>query len=77
MILIGDALTELMKLEAESVDMMITSPPYYGLRNYHTEPVIWGAPKDCDHQWGDTIYPDYAAMGEKRLQKYEDQNKLF
>lgn len=30
----GDALTELRKLPDESVDMCVTSPPYYGLRDY-------------------------------------------
>lgn len=34
MILQGDALTELKKLTAESVDCCVTSPPYYRLRNY-------------------------------------------
>ena len=30
----GDALTELKKLPSDSVDMCITSPPYYALRSY-------------------------------------------
>lgn len=30
----GDALTILRSMEAESCDMCVTSPPYYGLRNY-------------------------------------------
>lgn len=30
----GDALTELKKLPSESVDCVVTSPPYYGLRDY-------------------------------------------
>lgn len=34
MILQGDALAELKRLPAESVDCCITSPPYYGLRDY-------------------------------------------
>ena len=33
-ILCGDALCELQKLPAESVNCIVTSPPYYGLRNY-------------------------------------------
>lgn len=33
-ILCGDALSMLKTLESESVDLVITSPPYYGLRNY-------------------------------------------
>lgn len=34
MIINGDALEELKKLPSESVDMCVTSPPYYGLRDY-------------------------------------------
>jgi DNA modification methylase len=33
-IICGDALTELSKLESESIDCCITSPPYWGLRDY-------------------------------------------
>ena len=36
MLINGHALIELQKLPSESVDMFITSPPYYGLRNYGT-----------------------------------------
>ena len=37
MIIQGDALTELKKLSAESVDCCVTSPPYYRLRDYGCE----------------------------------------
>lgn len=33
-IICGDALAELRKLEGESVNCCVTSPPYWGLRNY-------------------------------------------
>ncbi len=33
-ILVGDALERLRELPSESVDMVLTSPPYYNLRNY-------------------------------------------
>lgn len=36
-ILCGDTLSELKKMPDESVDLVITSPPYYGLRNYGVE----------------------------------------
>lgn len=35
-IITGDALTELRKLESDSVHCIVTSPPYYGLRDYGT-----------------------------------------
>jgi site-specific DNA-methyltransferase (adenine-specific) len=34
MIIIGNALEELKKLEDESIDCIITSPPYWSLRDY-------------------------------------------
>jgi DNA modification methylase len=36
-IICGDALTDLRKLPDESVQCCVTSPPYWGLRNYGTE----------------------------------------
>lgn len=54
MIICGDALTELRKLPDESVNMCCTSPPYWGLRDYGTPPVIWGGDQNCEHQWAST-----------------------
>jgi len=34
--------------------MCITSPPYWGTRNYNTEPVIWDGTPHCEHDF----YPD-------------------
>ncbi len=39
-IIVGDSRTELAKLPSESVDCVVTSPPYYGLRNYEMEKQI-------------------------------------
>src|SRR3990167_8070892 len=33
----GDAKTELKKMADESIDMVMTSPPYYGLRDYKVD----------------------------------------
>lgn len=49
-ILIGHVLERLAQLPDDSVDMCITSPPYWGLRDYETEHVIWDEPKDFDHE---------------------------
>ena len=46
----GHAL-DLKELPAESVDMCITSPPYWGLRTYKTEPQIWDSKDGCGHEW--------------------------
>lgn len=52
-ILIGHVLERLSQLPDNSVDMMITSPPYWGLRDYETEHMIWDENSNVctDHQW--------------------------
>ena len=38
-------------MPAKSIDIVITSPPYWGLRDYGFEQ-IFGGDKDCEHGWG-------------------------
>lgn len=46
---VGDNLEVLKTLEDESVDCIVTSPPYWGLRDYQTG--IWeGGNPECSHQ---------------------------
>jgi DNA modification methylase len=42
-------------LAAESVQCVVTSPPYYGLRDYKLPPLIWGSRTDCDHEWNSVV----------------------
>lgn len=52
-ILQGDALTMLRTLTDESVQCCVTSPPFWGLRDYGT--AKWnGGDQDCDHKQGRT-----------------------
>jgi DNA modification methylase len=51
----GHVLDVLKSMQDNGVDMCITSPPYWGLRSYKTEPQIWGGKPDCEHEWGNTI----------------------
>src|SRR5260370_615216 len=53
-ILQGDALSALRTLPDESVDMCMTSPPYWSLRDYGTEPLVWDGDPQCQHEWEDT-----------------------
>jgi len=46
-----DALSGLRLLDDESVDTIITSPPYYGLRDYDKAKTIFGGDPDCAHDW--------------------------
>lgn len=54
-LLTGDALNTLRALKSNSVQCVVTSPPYYLLRYYGTHHQIWGGSKDCDHVWGPQI----------------------
>ena len=49
----GHALDILKQMPAESVDMGMTSPPYWGLRSYKTEPQIWDSKDGCRHEWSE------------------------
>ena len=52
-IIVGDCRQVMAELEPGSVQMCVTSPPYYGLRDYGIEPSVWGGEDGCDHEWGD------------------------
>ena len=54
-ILRGDCRDALRTLPAESVHCCVTSPPYWGLRDYGVPPSIWGGQDDCEHEWGETV----------------------
>ena len=44
-----DVLEALKEIPDESVDCIITSPPYYGLRSYKGAETIWGGNPECEH----------------------------
>ena len=47
-----DVMKALKKLPDESVDMQITSPPYWGLRDYGSDvEVIWDGEEGCEHEF--------------------------
>lgn len=51
-ILKGDCREVLRELPPESVHCVVTSPPYWGLRDYGVAPSIWGGDHGCTHVWG-------------------------
>lgn len=67
----GDVREVLKALPDESVQMCVTSPPYFGLRDYGTAEWDGGDPR-CEHTisgWNDNMKPDVARPerdGEKR-----------
>lgn len=51
MILQGDCLDVLRTLPPNSVHCVVTSPPYWSLRDYGVPPSVWGGAADCAHVW--------------------------
>lgn len=69
-ILQGDALQCLKELPNESIDCVMTSPPYWALRDYGT--AKWeGGLIDCNHEIKNNI-----KIAQERLQPYLEQTKL-
>lgn len=50
-ILNTDALTGLQGLPDESVDCIVTSPPYWQLRDYGLQPILFGGDRTCAHEY--------------------------
>jgi DNA modification methylase len=72
----GDARAVLAQMDADSVDCVVTSPPYWGLRDYGTAKWVGGSP-DCDHRKAarqsvaksiaaSTLHGGYATVGHSR-----------
>ena len=61
----GDALSVLRSMPDNLVDCVVTSPPYWGLRDYGTPPQIWDGHPNCNHVWGDKqLHPSRGNRGE-------------
>jgi DNA modification methylase len=68
-ILVGDAREILATLPAESVHCVVTSPPYWGLRDYGLPPTVWGGEDPgCAHAWGEEQSP----RGRSRWEFFND-----
>src|SRR5574338_36700 len=50
-ILVGHTLSSLKKVADNHFHNCVTSPPYYGLREYKTEPIIWNKIGGCPEEW--------------------------
>lgn len=47
----GHVLETLKRIPDKTIQTVVTSPPYWGLRDYSTSPQIWGGESGCDHDW--------------------------
>lgn len=61
---IGNCLDLLKEMPSESIDVVVTSPPYWALRDYGSEPVTWGGDPGCNHSWEDHTEPARGGVGE-------------
>ncbi len=52
-LIVGDAATELARIPAESIDCVVTSPPYYRLRDYQSQEQLGHEPSIDD--WVDEL----------------------
>lgn len=49
---VGDCRALLAELPDDSVHCVVTSPPYWALRDYGLPPAVWGGDAACGHRWG-------------------------
>lgn len=74
----GHVLDKLKELPDESVDCVFTSPPYWSLRCYQTEPQIWRGSKECSHEWGnDFVKKQSGGVGKTDVGNYSDDRIHF
>ncbi len=70
----GDVLEVLRELPAESVQTCVTSPPYWGLRDYGLPPAVWGGDEGCEHAWGEEKIVSYSGEGRRAAPNYQGGN---
>ena len=57
-ILVGDCRKMLLQFPNDYFHCVVTSPPFWGLRDYGIPPSVWGDDPECAHMWGDEIIRD-------------------
>jgi site-specific DNA-methyltransferase (adenine-specific) len=79
----GNTLNVLKQMPDESIDCVVTSPPYWGLRTYGTELQIWDSEKNCNHKWqtkNDTLHSgrgDAQKSGKYSMRKAIPDTSIF
>lgn len=61
----GNSMDVLKEMPSESVDCVVTSPPYWMLRDYQSEHVIWGGGPNCEHKWAINVKKPNGGQGSK------------
>lgn len=77
-IICGDTISVLKSLPDNSIDCVITSPPYWAMRNFHTQPQIWGGKTVCSHEWKPQYWEKELVQSpaEKRVKRLGIPSKL-
>ena len=63
MLIVADACR--LPLRDGCIQTIVTSPPYWGLRDYGIAPRVWG-PVDCPHEWGASVAVNATNHTDKR-----------
>jgi len=77
MIHVGHALEVLKTLPENSIQMIVTSPPYWGLRDYGMPPLVWDGEPDHEHVWTESVNQTLSGGGysdKSTLQGYTSEN---
>ena len=70
---IGHCVDVLRELEPESVQCVVTSPPYYGKRCYDGEQTAaWGGNPDCEHDWVSRRYYTERSAGKSGKEAFAE-----
>ena len=78
---VGNILDRIREMPDNSIDCIVTSPPYYGLRSYRGAETIWGGSSDCKHEWieyvrkGQNGGKNSGKLDLKKFQIFEDQRQ--
>jgi DNA modification methylase len=62
----GHVIDQLRTLPSESVQCVVTSPPYWALRSYGTEAQVWGGDPEHEHEWSEIAVGQPGSYGEQR-----------
>lgn len=50
-LVVGDCRDIMATMPPGLIHMVVTSPPYWGLRDYSAPDSVWGGDPDCEHDW--------------------------
>ena len=75
---LGHVIDKLKEIPDNSIDCIVTSPPYYGLRKYKAPNAIWGGDSACEHEWGvsvplETINKNRNGLGQNSVVRVRNQ----